>query len=76
MKWFFDASSGKWYVEYGLPNSNRNVFFEADPDQMDALFGKGMRPDQYTKTTLKNLGARDGSTFAGNISEVEGKGTF
>lgn len=76
MKWFFDRASGKWYVEYGLPNSDRNVIFEAEPDQLDALFGDGYRPSDYTARSLKDLVARAGSTFAGNIAEVEGTGTF
>ena len=76
MKWFFDRQTGKWYVEYGLPNSNRNVIFEAEPDQMDALFGAGNRPTEYRNKTLTELTSRDTSTFAGNIAEMEGTGTF
>jgi len=76
MKWYFDKSSGKWYVEYGLPNSDRNMIFEAEPDQMDALFGAGFRPDSFQYQSLKNLAGRQNSTFSGNISEMEGTGTF
>lgn len=76
MKWYFDTKSGKWYVGYGLPNTDREIIFEADPDQMDALFGNGMRPTTYTKTNLKTLTSTGRRTFSGNISEMEGKGTF
>ncbi len=76
MKWYFDRASGKWYVEYGLPNSDRNLVFEAEPDQLDALFGSGMRPTDFEFTSLRELTQREGSTFAGNIAEMEGTGTF
>lgn len=76
MKWYFDQSSGKWYVGYGLPNSDREMIFEADPDQLDALFGKDMRPANYEKKTLDTLTSTGRRTFAGNISEMEGTGSF
>lgn len=76
MKWYFDPQSGKWYVGYGLPNSDREMIFEADPDQLDALFGDGMRPINYTRTSLSTLTSTGRRTFSGNISEMEGKGTF
>jgi len=77
MGWFFDRASGKWYVQYGLPNSSRVLVFEARPDQMNALFGVGNRPRRYTviqnlQTWLQN-GHR---TFGGNIAEMEGRGSF
>ena len=75
MTWSFDASTGKWYVEYGLPGSDRSVIFEADPSQMDALFGKDRRPTTFQKKTLKQLTVGTG-TFAGNIAEMEGTGSF
>jgi hypothetical protein len=76
MKWYFDKSSGKWYVGYGLPNSTRELIFEAEPDQMDALFGKGKRPSMTEAATLKTLTQRAGTTFGGSIAEMEGTGTF
>ncbi len=76
MKWYFDRGTGKWYVEYGLPNSDRNIIFEADPDQLDALFGNGQRPTVFTNQSLSSLTQRAGSTFGGNIAEMEGTGTF
>jgi hypothetical protein len=76
MKWYFDKNSGKWYVEYGLPNSNRSMIFEASPDQMNALFGDNMRPTEYQNRTLQNLTSRGQTTFGGNIAEMEGEGRF
>ena len=76
MEWHFDRNSGKWYVEYGLPGSTRTVIFEAEPDQMDALFGAGNRPIGYTQSTLAGLTQRGGTTFSGNIAEMEGVGRF
>lgn len=79
MKWYFDLSSGKWYVSYKLPNSNRNMFFEATGSQLDAIFGDGMRPagyEQLEENGFATLGARDGFTFGGDVAEVEGTGSF
>ena len=76
MRWYFDPDTGKWMVSYKLPNSDRHVFFEADGDQLDALFGEGQRPTNYEVTSLGDLAAREGFTFAGNIAEVQGTGTF
>lgn len=76
MEWFFDSSSGKWYVSYGLPDSDRSVLFEASPAQMDALFGKNQRPVGFTRRTLERLTGSSLVTFAGNIAEMEGEGKF
>src|SRR5690606_15946642 len=76
MKWYFDKGSGRWYVSYGLPNGTKQLLFEADPDQMDALFGEGMRPSSYETVTTKALLARDSIVFAGNVAEMEGTGSF
>lgn len=76
MAWSFDKTSGKWYVSYGLPDSDRSLLFEASPEQMDALFGEGRRPVNYTERRLERLLRGRNSTFGGNISEMEGKGRF
>jgi hypothetical protein len=76
MKWYFDNTSGKWYVGYGLPNSDREMLFEAEPDQLDALFGQNVRPTGYTTTSLGTLTSTGRRTFAGNVAEMEGKGSF
>lgn len=74
MRWFFDPNTGKWYVSYQLPNSDMTVFYEATGDQLDAIFGKNQRPSDYTTTKFDKLTNR--FIFAGDISEVEGTGSF
>ena len=76
MEWFFDPQTGKWHVSYKLPNSDRRVFFQADPDQMNALFGEGLRPANYESIDFNSLAQREGYTFAGGIGEVSGTGSF
>ena len=75
MQWYYDKNSENWYVEYKLPNSNRTIFFEATPDQMDALLGPGLRPTAKFGT-LGQLAQKPHSTFSGNVSEMEGTGNF
>ncbi len=76
MEWFFDKATGKWYVSYGMPDSDRKLIFEASPDQMDALFGENQRPVSFKRNTLSKLTARRNITFGGNIAEMEGEGSF
>ena len=76
MRWFFDTQAGKWYVSYGLPESDRRLLFEADPDQMDALFGDNQRPSTFAEKTLNELVSNGRVTFGGNIGQMEGTGTF
>jgi hypothetical protein len=76
MKWFFDDDQNKWYVGYTLPGSGRLAVFEADPAQMDSLFGSGMRPTSYETITLGTFLQDPMHTFSGDISEVEGTGQF
>jgi hypothetical protein len=76
MKWFFDKNTGKWYVQYGLPNSKRAILYEASPDQMDALFGRNKRPSQYRVRSFSTLTGRENVTFGGNIGEMEGTGSL
>lgn len=76
MEWFFDPSTGKWMVAYGLPGSSRKIIFEATTEDMDALFGEGMRPTEYEEVSTRDLLAREGVTWAGSIREMEGTGTL
>lgn len=77
MKWYFDKNTGKWYVSYGLPNSDRELLYEATPEDMDSLFGSGQRPTQYDDSkTLRGLLTLDHITFGGDIAEMEGTGSF
>lgn len=75
-QWYFDTSTNKWYVGYGIPNSDRELLFEADPDQMDALFGMGARPNNFQSVPFKDLVKRTNITFSGNVAEMEGEGWF
>lgn len=76
-KFYFDRSTGMWYVSYGLPNSNRTMIFEATPAQMDAIYGEGKRPaDFQTVSDIGNVLDNKGVTFAGDITEMSGTGTF
>ncbi|HUW13601.1 MAG TPA: hypothetical protein VM537_28015 [Anaerolineae bacterium] len=74
-RWYYDNSADKWYVGYGT-SSGRELIFEATNEQMDALMGPGARPTHFGSVTAKGLLARQGVTFAGNISEMEGEGNF
>lgn len=74
--WYYDAGTGKWFVGYGLPGSNREVVFEADPEDMDSLFGEGVRPANFNRIDTKVFLSRIHRTFSGDISEMEGTGSF
>jgi len=76
MKWFFDPTTAQWMVSYKLPNSDRSVVFAATGKQLDAIFGDGQRPTSYEEISFADLTQREGVTFAGDITEVEGEGTF
>jgi hypothetical protein len=74
LEWFFDKDTGRWYASYQMPNSNRRIFFEATPNQMDQIFGEGYRPAEYAVRTFERLSKNQ--TFSGDIGEMEGEGTF
>lgn len=76
MQWHFDEKTGKWMVSYGLPNSDRRVFFEASGSELDAIFGSGQRPVEFERISFNDLAQRDGVTFAGSIAEIHGEGSF
>jgi hypothetical protein len=77
MEWFFDKSSGKWYVQYGLPNSDQAIVFEADPAQMDALFGDGQRPVQFNdQLNIEAILAPSNVMFGQGIDQMAGTGEF
>ena len=75
-QWYFDPRTNKHYVSYGLPNSDRHFFFEAEKDQIDALFGQGNVPNNVERTTLGELTSRQNFVFGGNVGEMEGTGSF
>lgn len=73
--WYVDES-GVWYAVYKLPGSDTFVVFEASEEQMDAIFGEGVRPESTSVKGLDDLVGRDNYYFGGNIGEVEGEGSF
>ena len=63
----------KWIVMYQLPGGQQ-VFFEATPEQMTALFGTAGAPQSFGQLTQSELDSRSNSEswfFAGNVAEVE-----
>jgi hypothetical protein len=76
MQWHFDPATGKWLVSYKMPNTDRRLVFEASGSQLDAIFGEGQRPLEYESVSFAELTQREGITFAGDIAEVEGTGSF
>ena len=77
MQWYFDPDRGKWYVSYGLPNSDRRILYEATGSQMDAIFGEGMRPSNYDDTqTFEEITQAEGVVYGGSIVEMHGTGSF
>jgi len=76
MKWHFDRKSGKWMVSYGLPGSGRRLVFEAETQDMDKIFGTGMRPQDYEVVDTREFLGRDGVTFGGDVLEMTGTGSF
>jgi hypothetical protein len=76
MTWHFDEGSGLWYVEYGIPGSDISIIFEATPDQMDALFGIGMRPSVWRSSSLDTLTSDESVFFGGDVGEMQGTGSF
>lgn len=75
MDWYWDSKAKKWSVSYQLPNSSRFLVFEMEPEQYEALWGRG-RPPSYQHKTLATLLKRPGYTFGGNVAEMEGAGQF
>lgn len=74
MKLYQDPQSGKYYMRYKLPNSERFVLFDIDEDQMTALYGSWF--PQAEKKSVASLINDGKTTFAGNIAEMEGEGSF
>ena len=75
MKWFRDRSTGLWYVQYGVPNSDFKLVFEATQDEMDKLFGEGRRPTS-TDTSFESLIGQENVFFGQSIIDMAGEGTF
>ena len=76
MRWYRDKSTDRWYVEYGLPGSDKSIVFEVEPDQLEALFGTGGGPDSFTDTSFEALVGQTDAIFGGNVGQMEGTGNF
>jgi hypothetical protein len=74
IQWYRDAS-GKYWAAYKLPYSERRAVFEATTEQLDSIFGAGVRP-AATETTLDALLRNSLYTFSGSIVEVAKEGNF
>lgn len=75
-QWYFDPRTNKYYVAYGMPNSDTYMFFEVEDDQLVALFGEGNKPNNVINTTVAELAGRPNYYFAGNVAEMAGTGSF
>ncbi len=69
-KWYHDPNTGLFYVSYKLPNSGRELVFEASQQDVESVFGDGQLPPNAETTSLKALTGRDEVTFAGFLGEV------
>jgi hypothetical protein len=74
LKWYKDPKTNLYYASYKLPNSAREYIFEAEHDQMLALFGQ--QPPPAENVSFAQLTGRDTVTFGGNIAEMQGRGSF
>lgn len=75
LTWYKDGSTGKYYATYGIGDTKYSLLFEADDDQMDALFGEGVRPPATTKSMSAMISSQY-VAFGGNIAEMEGEGQW
>jgi tetratricopeptide (TPR) repeat protein len=73
--WYYDPETELYYVEYTLPESGMTLLFEASAEDMDSLWGEGVRP-AVTDIDFNSYVRTEGVVFAGGIGEVEGEGSF
>lgn len=76
LKWYTDAATGLFYASYGLPGSDRELVFEATPEQMLGLFPDGEFPPTTSVANLRVLLSRPGVTYGGDVFDMEGEGSF
>ncbi len=74
-KWYKDPKTGLYYASYRLEASGRELVFEASEQDMDAIFGDGIRPSA-TSIGFRELTAKDNVTFSGDVGEVTGDENF
>ena len=74
-KWYKDPKTGLYYASYKLEASGRELVFEASEQDMNAIFGDGIRPSAES-VGLRELTARDNVTYSGDVGEVTGDENF
>lgn len=74
-RWLRDTDTGLWYIEYQLPGGGGKVLFEAEDEQVKAIFGQA-EPPEFQKFDFDRTVRGQGTHFAGNVGEVEGEGSF
>ncbi len=75
LEWFRDPSTGLFYASYGVPDSDFRLVFEATTEEMDRIFGEGVRPT-VTDTSFSELIGDPDVFFGQSIVEMAGEGNF
>ena len=73
-EWYVDKS-GNFFIAYKAP-AGHWVYFEASEQEMNAIFGSGIRPPAEEIGTEKELASRRRFHFGGTVTEVTGDGNF
>lgn len=75
LTWFKDTKTGKYYARYQIPGTNHFTLFEAEDEQVKALFDNGVPPSAQS-INVDSLIRREDYHFSGNVAEVEGDGQW
>src|SRR5690606_22262745 len=72
LQWFKDTKTGRFYAQYTMPGGQSKVLFEAEEEQIQALFGNN-QPPQFQNFDFTTYLDQSGVFFGGNVAEVEGQ---
>lgn len=73
---WYKTKDGEWYVAYKAPG-NQWVYFEVSEEEMNAIFGEGVRPRGYEEIgSEKDLARQRNHTYGGTVAQVTGDGNF
>ena len=75
LQWFRDTKTGRFYAQYTMPGGLSKVLFEAEEEQIQALFGTN-QPPQFQNFDFTSYLDQSGVFFGGNVAEVEGQGSW